>query len=190
MRWTIEGADSNTGRDLTVTVEARDEADAEQQARYNGVLVARVYPFGVRPKDAAPVPVVDYATAATPKAMPKPPEVAAGLQAGPRAVVPLPDYQPIVAGARALVLFARVVRVAALVLFGVAAVAALLPFLTAWWYGGGAVQSPPVSEVVPALFAAVWPAALGLAMLVAAAVLRMLAFLALAVRDIARNSFR
>ena len=201
MRWTIEGADSNTGHDLTVTVEARDEADAEQQARYNGVLVARVYPFGLRPKDAAPVPVVDYASAGMGKALPRPPELPQlPAAAGPRAVEPLPDYQLIVAAAKTLVLLARVVRVGGLVMFAVAALGVLMTFVNAWWYsangtggfGGIGILSrlPAVADVLAALLAAVWPAAAGLAMLVAASLLRMVALVALAVRDIARNSFR
>src|SRR5438270_3756846 len=77
MRWTVEGADSSTGRETAMTVEARTREEAEQQARYNGLLVSVVYPHGTsRPVDLsapnAPA-VVNYAGPTTPPSRPEPP---------------------------------------------------------------------------------------------------------------------
>lgn len=42
MRWEVRGADSKTGKDLTLSLEARDAAEAERLASYNGVFVTAV----------------------------------------------------------------------------------------------------------------------------------------------------
>jgi hypothetical protein len=56
MRWLVEAADSKTGQETAITVEALTEADAERLARYNGLLVSRVRKAG-----PPPAPVVPYA---------------------------------------------------------------------------------------------------------------------------------
>ena len=56
MRWLVEAADSKTGQETAITVEALTEADAERLARYNGLLVSRVRRAG-----PPPAPVVPYA---------------------------------------------------------------------------------------------------------------------------------
>ena len=56
MRWLIEAADTKTGQDTEITVEALTEAEAEKLARYNGLLVSRISKAGY-----APAPVVAYA---------------------------------------------------------------------------------------------------------------------------------
>src|SRR4051812_18072780 len=121
MRWTVEGADSNTGRETAMTVEARTREEAEQQARYNGLLVSVVYPHGTsRPPDArttkAPPAVVNYAGPTTPPRQPAtPPPVAATESPTATAV---PTYDHIVADARRLRRLSTVAR-----LFGLIALA-------------------------------------------------------------------
>ena len=57
MRWLVEAADTKTGEDTEITVEAMTEAEAEILARYNGLLVSKVYKLGRK----KPAPVVPYA---------------------------------------------------------------------------------------------------------------------------------
>ena len=59
MRWLIEAADTKTGQETEITVEALTEAEAERLARYNGLLVSRISKAGY-----APAPVMPYAKAA------------------------------------------------------------------------------------------------------------------------------
>ena len=68
MRWLVEAADTKTGLETAITVEALSEADAERLARYNGLLVSKVS-RAVRPP---PAPVVPYAAPRPPE--PEPPE--------------------------------------------------------------------------------------------------------------------
>jgi hypothetical protein len=68
MRWLVEAADTKTGQETAITVEALSEAEAELLARYNGLLVSKVS-RAVRPP---PAPVVPYAATAPPE--PEPPE--------------------------------------------------------------------------------------------------------------------
>ena len=56
MRWEVQGAEAATGRDITISVEAITAEEAEQQARYNGVLVSRVSKAG-----GPPAPALQYA---------------------------------------------------------------------------------------------------------------------------------
>ena len=67
MRWLVEAADTKTGQETAITVEALSEAEAELLARYNGLLVSKVSK-AVRPR----APVVPYAAPAPPE--PEPPE--------------------------------------------------------------------------------------------------------------------
>lgn len=57
MRWLVEAADTKTGEETEITVEAMTEAEAEILARYNGLLVSKVYKLGRK----KPAPVVPYA---------------------------------------------------------------------------------------------------------------------------------
>ena len=69
MRWLVEAADTKTGQETAITVEALSEAEAERLARYNGLLVSKVS-RAVRPP---PAPVVPYAAPRPPE--PEPPEI-------------------------------------------------------------------------------------------------------------------
>ena len=68
MRWLVEAADTKTGQETTITVEALSEAEAERLARYNGLLVSKVS----RAQRPPPAPVVPYAGPRPPQ--PEPPE--------------------------------------------------------------------------------------------------------------------
>jgi hypothetical protein len=76
MRWEVRGADSKTGKDTTLSLEAKDASGAERLASYNGVFVTAVAPEAV----AASQPTVEYRT---------PPGM------GPAPAMPLPPPSPI-----------------------------------------------------------------------------------------------
>lgn len=42
MRWRIEGADEKTGKEITVSVDAVDQARAEADARYRGIMISSI----------------------------------------------------------------------------------------------------------------------------------------------------
>src|SRR5690349_17125755 len=130
MRWTVEGADSSTGRETAMTVEARTREEAEQQARYNGLLVSVVYPHGTsRPPDAgatkAPA-VVNYAGPTTPP--PQPSRFQTPPAAAPASVV-APAYDDILADARRLRRLGAVARVCGLVALALAGYRMIMPFI-------------------------------------------------------------
>lgn len=57
MRYTVEGADRQTGRDVTMNVEASSEEDALQLAAAGGIVTSRAFP-----SPAKPAPVLPYGT--------------------------------------------------------------------------------------------------------------------------------
>lgn len=71
MRYRITGADSATGKEVAITLEAADEDDAQRLANYNGILVSAVEPE-VKP---TPKQTLDYRSpvaVAAPAAAPRP----------------------------------------------------------------------------------------------------------------------
>jgi hypothetical protein len=188
MRWTVEGADSSTGRETAMTVEARTREEAEQQARYNGLLVSVVYPHGSsRPADLgcpnAPA-VVNYAGPTTPPPRPEPPPPATpSLPPPPR---PAFAYDDILADARHLRRLSTVARVVGFVALALAAYRLIMPFVG----GESSIRLPSVWEIMDALSSALAPGAIGLLLLIAGGFLSMMASAGLALRDIARNSTR
>lgn len=73
MRWTVVGADKNTGQERSITVEASTEADAEKLANRAGLIVSDVSPVDAlvelaqanqaKPPPRTPTPIVaDYRT--------------------------------------------------------------------------------------------------------------------------------
>src|SRR5688572_1933244 len=48
MRWNVEGADTNTGRDRVIQVEADSAEQAERRATRQGLLVSAVFPSFVK----------------------------------------------------------------------------------------------------------------------------------------------
>jgi len=167
MRWLVEAADTKTGQETAITVEALTEADAERLARYNGLLVARVR------KAAATrlAPVVPYA---------KPAPVVP--YAAPLDPAPAPELPQLARRARA----ARHVG-AMLVLVGwVALVVAAAAFIDVAVRRGSGAWDDWRSWLGAAADVAWRPAAGGLAALAAGTALRLLAAMALALRAAAR----
>jgi hypothetical protein len=70
MKWQVEGADTATGEDLTLTIEAHTAGEAEFKARSRGILVSAVNPVLV-------------AVAATPPPLPQHPQVVTQINATP-----------------------------------------------------------------------------------------------------------
>jgi hypothetical protein len=174
MRWKVEGADPVTGSDQLLNVEALTAEEAERQARYNGLLVSRVYAASARRADT---PVLLYAT---PARAPESDDGDAPSDGSAAAALPVvPEYHPITRGARWLTLIARG-------LFGLSALAAVAS-ACAVTVGVRHVIAKLPSDY---LTAALWLFAAAVAGCVGGVLLRTLAAVALAVRDIARNSYR
>jgi hypothetical protein len=163
MRWDVEGADTTTGKDVRLTVEAVTREEAERLARYNGILVAAI----TRPAAAPPI---DY--------QPPPQPIATALAP--------PEYPDLVFAARWLRRLSYTAAAFGVIYSGAAVLVVLLALLQRPLGGmldmlfGLLLGSPP-SVLAIALSA--------LACFITAAVLRLLAGLAVARRDLARNSF-
>jgi hypothetical protein len=163
MRWDVEGADTTTGKDVRLTVEAVTREEAERLARYNGILVATVS----RP---APAPSIDY----------EPPPAAAAPGTGP------PEYPDLLFAARWLRRLSHVTAGFGL-LYALGAMTYLLatvfsrPFPRLLDYVLEVLFGSPTSLLPITLMA--------LGCFITAAVLRLLGGLAMARRDLARNSF-
>ena len=161
MRWEVQGADAATGKETTITLEAVTAEEAEKQARYNGMLVSHV-----RKAAPKPSPKLDYAA---PTPAPRPGVV--------------PEYAAIVSGARLTSFFARVVALFGAVAFGVAILAVAIAVYQSL---GGNLDTSEKTLAVTITAGCVF---YGLGCFVVAVFLSMHASLALAVRDMARNSF-
>ena len=167
MRWVIEAVDSRTGLDTEMTVEALTATEAERLARYNGLLVANVYKHGFVRRFKRPTPPV------MPYAPPRP------LEPGP------PSYAQVLRDARWVRRLGQ--AVSALGWVGVFGAAAWFAYL-ATKAGAGNWRDWKHWLVVPAAVA--WRYALvGAACVLTGAVLRLLGATALAMRDVARNTF-
>lgn len=187
MKWMVEGADSRTGKDIIITVDAPNRAQAEQLAGYNGVLVSTI-----KEQPATTTPAEDFAAYhLTPEEDAQPPQRPERKERAERperaeryptaseqrTSVPtmVPAYTEIINGAQwlnGLAVFA-----------GAAGWVCLLAFML---LVGKALIRKEEGAVL------LWiPSAAGGALfcLVAAAFLRTSAAIALAVRDIARNTF-
>ena len=167
MRWVVEAVDSRTGLDTHMTVEALTATEAERLARYNGLLVADVYKhtFASRFR-SRPAPVMPYAP-------PKPAEQ------GP------PSYAQVLRDAR----WVRRLGLAlsALGWVGVFGAAAVFAYL-ATRAGAANWKDWRAWLLEPAAASWRWAAA-GAACVAAGSVLRLFGSTALAVRDLARNTF-
>lgn len=167
MRWLVEGADAQTGRDVRIVIEAVSAAEAEQKAMDRRVLVSRVT---VAPA-AAPTPQQSEETDRLVK----------------QRLDPTPEYDEIVSGASALgVLASLVAGVGWLFVLGgfVFIVIAI-----------GETVNPQVSpvhgvSVVTLVVGGAVALGYGVMILLAASLVRMIGSMGLALRDLARNSFR
>jgi hypothetical protein len=169
MQYLIEGADKSTGEDRSVIVNAINTQDAQNQAASMNLLVSRLVPHagGFLNKQA----VVEYASpAATPTAPPQ-----RGLQIGP------PRYL-------GLQIASFIIGVCAFVCYVVAAIIGLVAIFSI----GSATQQPNAFGPPQALATTSGVAGLLLAFWIfaAGAVQHGLSAACIALRDIARNSFR
>jgi hypothetical protein len=168
MRWQVDGAEAATGKETSLTIEALTAAEAEQQARYNGILVSRVE------RTDKPAPGLTYAPA---HGFDKPVAPAA-----PEA----PEYRAIQNGAWFLRLFGGIAHATGVVVAGLGVVAAVRIIVVARRDGGPVGPDSYRMAAALAGLGALW----AFMYFAAGSVLKMLAAVAEAVRDIARNSFR
>ena len=176
MRWTVQGADSATGRERSVTVEASTREEAEAQAAYNGLLVSGSSPAGSATPPASRSGAVATAERPAGRVNHTPP-------ASAPAAAHAPDYADILKGAKALRGLATFANVLAVVFFILAAVLFIVPL-------AASKHGPPKPADFAAGLASALPAAgFGVAMLITSALLLMFASMGLALRDLTRNSF-
>jgi len=173
MQFLIHGADQKTGREMTIMVDARDQTEAEHKVLYNDILIASLARFVQ--------PVVQE----TPREPAKPEY----LRSEPRPEerekkTRTPIYREILRGAKWLGGLAMFVKMLGVFLLLVAICLVAVPLI------------PWLKEILPL---ARWPVAwfAGAAVLLAMAfacmlcgtTVSMMSGLALAIRDMARNSF-
>jgi len=176
MQFLIHGADQKTGREMTIVVDARDRTEAEQRVLYNDILISSMGKF----VEATQAPVVEVGEELARPGYLRPEPGAEEREKTTRT----PIYKEILGGAKwlwGLAMFVKIVGVF-LVLVALCLVAVpLVPWvreiapLKEWpivWFVGGAVVL-----------------AMGFGCMLCGATVSMMSGLALAVRDMARNSF-
>jgi hypothetical protein len=195
MRYTVEGADARTGADRVLSVEADTRHEAEAQARAHGILVSEIHESSAQSDTERIEREVAAAMSQPPHRLTAAEELAAMNPArsghvqldyaGPRrqnSVHP-PDYHGIIRGAALLRRFAAGYALLAILLFVCAATLIALAL-----YALSQTGATPVT--VQVLAAGVVIMIGGVALLNRATLIRLSADLAIAQRDIARNSFR
>jgi hypothetical protein len=180
-QWTIEGADSATGEDRILSVEAMSREDAEQFAREQGILVSEVHESvtsdSLEQLSAAAAdrsrmrghaaPVVQYATPAP-----------------YRRTTSIPEYEGITKGARLLKSSASTYAFMAFAAYALAVLCVVGSILAV------VMNQAKTDIIATALISAVALFAVGIGLQNRATMIRLQAELALATRDIARNSFK
>jgi len=173
MQFLIHGADQKTGREMTIVVDARDRTEAEQKVLYNDFLIASMAQFAapVVEEPRAEAPVADYL-----RPEPTPEEREKKTRT--------PIYKEILRGAKWLGGLAFFIRMVGVFLLLVALCLVAVPLI------------PWMKDVLPlAKWPIAWFIAGALVMVMAfgcmlcGATVSMMSGLALAVRDMARNSF-
>jgi hypothetical protein len=195
MRWKVEGADAATGNEIRITVEAFTREEAETKARYNGILVASVSPLVPEPApplayESKPVQPALVDPMATPDDEDLESAELQELAAVARSIAPpqpidyrtpgmnppaIPEYQDIVTGAQWLNVLSMFVAVVGWFCIAGGCVFFVINVIQ----DGGIVLS---------MFSAVTAVGVGGGLIVVAALVRTCSSLAMAVRDIARNS--
>ena len=173
MQFLIHGADQKTGREMTIMVDARDQTEAEQKVLYNDILIASLARF------AEPVMEEPPRELAKPEYLrpePSPQEREKKTRT--------PIYREILRGAKWLGGLAIFVKMAGVFLLLVAMCLVAVPLV------------PWLKEVLPlAQWPVAWFAASAVLLAIAfgcmlcGATVSMMSGLALAIRDMARNSF-
>jgi hypothetical protein len=157
MRWIVEGADAETGKESRLTFDALSEAEAAALARSNGFLVSKVYPAGT----GGQAPGLNYSSPARPVI---PYEVDSEVQGGARR---LRWIAPVLGGAGVLAVAYGVIRVGLLV--------------------ANVAQGGVVSDPVAAVAGRSLPIILGLFLLAFSGLLRIAASLAPLIRSHVRK---
>jgi hypothetical protein len=180
MRWNVEAADKGTGIERVIQIEAHSAQDAEQIARRHGLLVSSVHPLPVqsdakKPDIAAPAPVSRPGNGSSEVLQPE------ADRPAPRAK---PEYKEIATGAH----WVGICGGAASILGIITLLAGAICLIT-----GVAIMNDPSNHAnngVTFVASGVGLLCWGIAALLGGVVLNMLSALSLAVRVIARNSFK
>jgi len=172
MQFLIHGADQKTGREMTIMVDARDQTEAEQKVLYNDILIASLARFAE--------PVVDEAKELAQPEYLRPEPLPEEREKTTRT----PIYKEILRGAKWLGGLAMFVKMVGVFLLLVAICLVAVPLI------------PWLKEILPL---AQWPVAwfagsavilaMAFACMLCGATVSMMSGLALALRDMARNSF-
>ena len=178
MRWNVEGADGKTGQERVYQIEAATARSAEEKARLQGVLVTAVHPSIVKSEAEKLDDLIDASVGQpSPDRMGIDYLAAETHQSSGHRTASAPQYEAIANGAKLLNRLAHVAVVLGVLYIVIAAVVAMIAF------------AHPQS-FAQFLASALWLLSCGIALFISAAIIQMNASLALAVRDIARNSFR
>lgn len=161
MQWQIIGAHRETGEEKTIVLEAADRATAERRAGRRGLLIEKVLPVATLVETETSPLTSPVISYQSPTQEPP----------APSAVIEPPKYVWIVGGSHILGIEAAICLVVAII-GGITAVVA--------WMNSGSNGS----------YIAVPATVVFLVGLITGTLLLMCAELALAVRDMARNSFR
>jgi hypothetical protein len=174
-KWTVEGADKQSGLDLTSTIEAPTEARARQEAAGKGILVSSIHRSEMDPLDTI---------TAVAEQLQRIGNTSIGMHsadlAPARAPAGAPHYKKILTGSKVLEIFGLL-----FLLLGALSAVAALGFGVLWIVElarAETVQESTKWIVLASALAAVTTLTIG-------ALLRMTGSLGLAVRDLARNSF-
>lgn len=172
MRWNVEGADAKTGEQHVYSVEANSAHEAEARARTKGLLVTAVHRSMLQNDgdvlNDAVARSIKKATIAGPPLIPE------TLRASPAAA---PEYREIVKGS-ILNIYAWILQLIGMVCIGLAAAVPIVVLLR-----------PDLRKEINLPTTIIFLVLTGLIYLAGGVLTKMYASLALAIRDIARNSF-
>ncbi len=171
MRYNVEGADTVSGADRVITVEAEDERAAETLARREGLLVSAVFEAQILSPAEKLDLMVGEAIASPTSLQPTP---AAPIDyRSPRVATVVPDYMGLRIASIVLAVFAGL----AYLVGGLVVLFSLISMI-------GAIRAPSLfASGLLGLLMSCWPLFVG-------AVAHALSAACVALRDIARNSFR
>ncbi|HEV8293541.1 MAG TPA: hypothetical protein VGP94_16510 [Tepidisphaeraceae bacterium] len=179
MQFLIHGADQKTGREMTIVVDARDRTEAEQRVLYNDILIASMAKF------AEPVVIEEQKPADLAMELERP----GYLRPEPRPEerekqTRTPIYKEILRGAKWLGGLAIFVKMVGVFLVLVAACLVAVPLIP-WLRVTLPLEEWPIAWFVSGAVLLV----MAFGCMLCGASVSMMSGLALAVRDMARNSF-
>jgi len=175
MQFLIHGADQKTGREMTIVVDARDQSEADQRVLYNDILIGSMGRF-VAPPSEEPKEPVELAVPRYLRPEPKPEEREKGTRT--------PIYKEILRGAKWLGGLAMAVRMVGVFLVLVAGCLVAVPLIP-WLRMVMPLEEWPIVWFVSGAVLLV----MAFGCILCGATVSMMSGLALAVRDMARNSF-